>query len=251
MNDVKITNIPSINVGRAVEKLSQAYSTVIKNRLPVKIMPSVMLWGPPGVGKSQAIRQIAKEIEVSTGKTVKVTDVRLLLFNPIDLRGIPTSNADKTLAIWLKPQIFQMDPSDNIVNILFLDEISAAPQSVQAAAYQITLDRTVGEHKLPDNCIVIAAGNRTTDKSVAYKMPKALANRFMHIEIEGSFTAWKQWAITSGINDKVVGFLSFRQNYLMGFDSGSDDLAFPTPRAWEMVSNILNGIDDDIDNMYF
>ena len=174
----------------------------------------------------------------------------MLLFNPIDLRGIPTSNADKTLAIWLKPQIFQMDSGDDIINILFLDEISAAPQSVQAAAYQITLDRVVGEHKLPDNCIVIAAGNRTTDKSVAFKMPKALANRLMHIEIEGSFNSWKQWAISSGVNDKVIGFLSFRQSYLMGFDSGSDDLAFPTPRAWEMVSNILNGIDDDIDNMF-
>ena len=209
-----------------------------------------MLWGPPGIGKSQAVRQIAKEIAYHTGKAVNVTDVRLLLFNPIDLRGIPTANADKTLAIWLKPQIFQMDPSDAIVNILFLDEISAAPQSVQAAAYQITLDRVVGEHKLPDNCIVIAAGNRTTDKSVAFKMPKALANRLMHIEIEGSFHSWKRWAIASGVNDKVIGFLSFRQNYLMGFDSGNDDLAFPTPRAWEMVSNILNGIDDDIDNMY-
>ena len=250
MNDAKTLNIPSMNVGKAVEKLSQAYSTVIKNRLPIKTMPSVMLWGPPGVGKSQAIRQIAKEIEYSTGKAVKVTDVRLLLFNPIDLRGIPTSNADKTLAIWLKPQIFQMDSSDKIVNILFLDEISAAPQSVQAAAYQITLDRVVGEHRLPDNCIVIAAGNRTTDKSVAYKMPKALANRLMHIEIEENFDSWKRWAIKSGVNDKVIGFLSFRQNYLMDFDSGSDDLAFPTPRSWEMVSNILNGIDGDIENMY-
>lgn len=250
MSNIKMTNIPSMNVGKAVDKLSYAYSTVIKNRLPVKTMPSVMLWGPPGVGKSQAVRQIAKEIEQNTGKVVKVTDVRLLLFNPIDLRGIPTANADKTLAIWLKPQIFQMDTSDDIINILFLDEISAAPQSVQAAAYQITLDRVVGEHKLPENCIVIAAGNRTTDKSVAFKMPKALANRLMHIEIEGNFSSWKQWAISSGINDKVVGFLSFRQGYLMGFDSGSDDLAFPTPRAWEMVSNVLNGIDDDIDNMY-
>ena len=71
------------------------------------------------------------------------------MFNPIDLRGIPTANADKTLAVWLKPQIFQMDPSEGIVNILFLDEISAAPQSVQAAAYQMTLDRVVGEHRLP------------------------------------------------------------------------------------------------------
>ena len=250
MSNIKMTNIPSMNVGKAVDKLSYAYSTVIKNRLPVKTMPSVMLWGPPGVGKSQAVRQIAKEIEQNTGKVVKVTDVRLLLFNPIDLRGIPTANADKTLAIWLKPQIFQMDTSDDIINILFLDEISAAPQSVQAAAYQITLDRVVGEHKLPENCIVIAAGNRMTDKSVAFKMPKALANRLMHIEIEGNFSSWKQWAISAGINDKVVGFLSFRQGYLMGFDSGSDDLAFTTPRAWEMVSNVLNGIDDDIDNMY-
>ena len=99
MSDVKLTNIPSMNVGKMVEKLSQAYSAVIKNRLPIKTMPSVMLWGPPGVGKSQAIRQIARDIEASTGKTVKVTDVRLLLFNPIDLRGIPTSNADKTLRL--------------------------------------------------------------------------------------------------------------------------------------------------------
>ena len=250
MSDVKMTNIPSMTVGKMVNKLSGAYSTVINNGLPIRTMPSVMLWGPPGVGKSQAVRQIAKEVKDNTKKEVHVTDVRLLLFNPIDLRGIPTSNADKTLAVWLKPQIFQMDPSDNLVNILFLDEISAAPQSVQAAAYQITLDRVVGEHKLPENCIVIAAGNRTTDKSVAFKMPKALANRLMHIEVEGSFKSWKEWAITSGINDKVIGFLSFRQNYLMGFDSGSDDLAFPTPRAWEMVSNILNGISDNVEDMY-
>ena len=250
MSDVKLTNIPSMTVGKMVNKLSLAYSTVINNGLPVKTMPSVMLWGPPGIGKSQAVRKIAKEIKNATKKEVHITDVRLLLFNPIDLRGIPTSNSDKTLAVWLKPQIFQMDPSENLINILFLDEISAAPQSVQAAAYQITLDRVVGEHKLPENCIVVAAGNRTTDKSVAFKMPKALANRLMHIEVEGSFKSWKEWAILSGINDKVIGFLSFRQNYLMGFDSGNDDLAFPTPRAWEMVSNLLNGICDDIDDMY-
>ena len=250
MSDVKLTNIPSMSVGKMVDKLSYAYSEIINKQLPVKTMPSVMLWGPPGVGKSQAVREIASNIKMSTGKDVHVTDVRLLLFNPIDLRGIPTSNADKTLAVWLKPQIFQMDPSENIVNILFLDEISAAPQSVQAAAYQITLDRVVGEHKLPENSIVIAAGNRTTDKSVAFKMPKALANRLLHIEVEGNFLSWKEWAIGAGINDKVIGFLSFRQSYLMGFDSGSDDLAFPTPRAWEMVSNILNGICDDIDDMY-
>ena len=196
MKDIKSNNIPNMSIGKLVSALANSYSAVIKNKMSVKVLPSVMLWGPPGVGKSQAVRQIAKEIEMDTGKKTKVTDVRLLLFNPIDLRGIPTSNADKTLAIWLKPQIFQMDDSDDVVNILFLDEISAAPQSVQAAAYQITLDRVVGEHKLPDNCIVIAAGNRVTDNSVAFKMPKALANRLLHIEVEGNFSSWKRWAIS-------------------------------------------------------
>lgn len=249
MSEAKLTNIPSMNVNRIIDTLADAYCSIINAGQPLKLLPSVMLWGPPGVGKSQAIRQLAREIEKNTGKKSVVTDVRLLLFNPIDLRGIPTANADKTLAIWLKPQIFQMDPSENVVNILFLDEISAAPQSVQAAAYQITLDRVVGEHKLPENCIVIAAGNRTTDKSVAFKMPKALANRLLHIEVEGSFKSWKQWAIRSGIHPKVLGFLTFRQNYLMKFDAATEELAFATPRSWEMVSNILNFVSDDVDKM--
>ena len=249
MAEAKITNIPSMNVNRIIDTLQQAYCAVINAGQPLKLLPSVMLWGAPGVGKSQAIRQLAKEIEKNTGKRSVVTDVRLLLFNPIDLRGIPTANADKTLAIWLKPQIFQMDPSEDVVNILFLDEISAAPQSVQAAAYQITLDRVVGEHKLPENCIVIAAGNRTTDKSVAFKMPKALANRLLHIEVEGSFKSWKHWAIGKGIHPKVLGFLTFRQNYLMKFDAATEELAFATPRSWEMVSNLLTYVNSDVDKM--
>ena len=250
MSDVKLSSIPSMSIGQIVTDLTEVYSTVINNRLPIKTVPSVMLWGPPGVGKSQAIRQLARGIEERTRKRAVVTDVRLLLFNPIDLRGIPTANADKTLAVWLRPQIFQMDASEDVVNILFLDELSAAPQSVQAAAYQITLDRVVGEHRLPDNCIVIAAGNRTTDKSVAFKMPKALANRVMHVEVEGSFDSWREWAVKSGVNGKVIGFLSFRRDYLMGFDSSSEDLAFATPRSWEMVSNLLNSVSDDVDKMY-
>lgn len=250
MNEMNLTNIPSMTVDKLVSILSRTYCTVINSNLSLRTVPSVMIWGPPGVGKSQAIRELASAIETATGKHVAVTDVRLLLFNPIDLRGIPTANADKTLAVWLKPQIFQMDESNDVVNILFLDEISAAPQSVQAAAYQITLDRVIGEHKLPENCIVIAAGNRTTDKSVAFKMPKALANRLLHIEVQGSFDTWKRWAVQAGVNAKVVGFLSFKQDYLMGFDSSSNDLAFATPRSWEMVSTLLNTVSDDINEMY-
>ena len=248
--EIKPVNVPELSVGKLVDELSAAYCTIIKNGGELKTMPSVMLWGPPGVGKSQAVRQIAKRIEDETGKNAVVTDVRLLLFNPIDLRGIPTANEDKTLAVWLRPQIFQMDESDDVVNLLFLDEISAAPQSVQAAAYQITLDRVVGEHRLPDNCIVIAAGNRTTDKSVAYKMPKALANRLLHIDVEMSFSSWKKWAVVHDVNPMVISFLTYKKAFLMVFDASADDLAFPTPRSWEMVSNILKQVNNNVSDVF-
>ena len=193
-----------MTVNQMAVTLAGAYANLIKNAVSLRKFPSVMLWGAPGVGKSQGVRQIAKLLEEETGKKVVVTDVRLLLFNPVDLRGIPTANAEKTLAVWLKPKIFQMDEGEEVINILFLDEISAAPQSVQAAAYQITLDHTVGEHKLPENCIVIAAGNRVTDKSVAFHMPKALANRLCHIEVEAHQKSWREWAVKENIHEKMV-----------------------------------------------
>ena len=250
MSEVKLELIPVMSAGKCVDTLSFMYSQVINNGVEITKMPSVMLWGPPGVGKSQAIKELAKELELNTKKKVKVTDVRLILFNPIDLRGIPTSNEDKTLAVWLRPQIFQMDESSDVVNILFLDEISAAPQSVQAAAYQITLDRRIGEHMLPNNCIVIAAGNRTTDKSVAYAMPKALANRLLHLEIEPNVEAWNKWAISHGINEKVLGFLKFKPDYLIETDVKTSTLAYNTPRTWEMVSNLLNNLTGKFDTIY-
>ena len=239
-----------MNIQAMVDMLSEAYTALIRTEAPLRSFPSVMLWGPPGVGKSQGVRALADRIRENTGKECVVTDVRLLLFNPVDLRGIPTANEDKTLAVWLKPKIFQMDESADTVNILFLDEISAAPPSVQAAAYQITLDRTVGEHRLPENCIVIAAGNRITDKSVAYHMPKALANRLCHIEIKGDYDAWHRWAVGKDIHPFVTGYLEYNPVALLRFEPTASSLAFPTPRSWEMVSNILNTVSEDVDKIY-
>lgn len=243
------TDITQMTISQLETKFVSVYTKLILSGTAFKVFPSVMLWGPPGVGKSQAVKCIAEKVAERTGRKVVVTDVRLLLFNPVDLRGIPTANADKTLAVWLKPKIFQMDEREDVVNILFLDEISAAPQSVQAAAYQITLDRTIGEHKLPENCIVIAAGNRVTDKSVAYTMPKALANRLMHIEAVGNPASWIEWANLHGIHPYVIGFISYSPATLMEVEPSMDELAFPTPRSWEMVSNILNYVSDNLDEV--
>ena len=235
-------NIPEITVNDLVDILSTLYTKAINGGKELKSLPTPYLCGAPGVGKSQGIYQIAEILERATGKKVAVTDVRLLLFSPVDLRGIPVADEKREFANWLRPAIFNMSDDENVINILFLDELSAAPQSVQAAAYQICLDRKVGEHKLPDNCIVIGAGNRTTDKSVAYAMPKALCNRMMHFSICADYASWRQWAVRNDINSSVIAYLGFDSSKLSTEPNTSDN-AYPTPRSWAFVSELLHTMD--------
>ena len=231
----------TLKVGEYANKITKYIVKTQEMNMPAESLNSFMAWGPPGVGKSAATKTIAKQVEAQTGKKVNITDVRLLLFNPVDLRGMPIADVKEKVAIWLRPQIFVMDPSPNVINILMLDEISACPPSVQAAAYQITLDRQIGEHKLPDNCYVICAGNRMQDKSVAYKMRRALANRLTHFDIETDIDDWKVWAYANGIHEKVTAYLNFQPNRLVETQEQAKQAenAFPTPRTWEMVSNYL------------
>ena len=215
-------------------------------RQSVAGMPTFFLWGAPGIGKSTAIRQIAKKVKDATGKRVMVTDIRLLLFSPVDLRGVPTVSQSEfgKVTEWMIPKIFQLDPSDDVINILFLDELTSAPPAIQAAAYQICLDKTIGEHKLPENCLVIAAGNRTSDRSVAYRMPNALANRMIHYQVEADYHGWMKWALKENVHPLVVSFLSFMPDKLNCEDVELNEVAFPTPRSWMFVSDLLYVMSD-------
>lgn len=232
-------NIPVLSAGAVTELLTDLYEAGYRNGNLHQI-PSVNLVGPMGVGKSSAVWDIAHRLSLHLGVPVYVTDIRLLNFSPVDLRGVPTADADREFTVWLKPKIF--DLAEDGLNILFLDEISAAPQSLQAAAYQIALDKKIGEHKLPDNCIVICAGNRTTDKSVAFRMPKALANRLMHFEVQADFESWYKWALVEGLDHRVLGYLAFNHSRL-NLEPGIEELAFPTPRSWEFVSRLLQAME--------
>ena len=244
------TNIPSMAISKAISELADLYTNVINKKLPLSYVPSPFLWGAAGVGKSDGVTQFAAILETRTGKRVVITDIRLLLFSPIDLRGVPVPDENREFTSWLKPKILDLDPDDEVINILFLDELSAAPQSVQAAAYQLTLNRCIGEHKLPDNTIVMAAGNRTTDGAVAYKMPSPLANRLSHYEITTDFASWSRWAISEGnVHPLVLGYLSFDTSKLCPEITSYEEKAFPTPRSWMFVSNILHALGSDIDDI--
>lgn len=231
-----VMDIPIMNIEEMVSLASKEYIACYREDGNFINAPSLMLWGPPGVGKSDGLAELGNVVAKELGKVKNLTDVRLVLMNPVDLMGVPYADLEKQMTIWLKPYILDMDDSADVVNILLFDEISQAVPSVQACAYQITLDRKIGPHKIPDNCIILCAGNRTTDKSVAYKMPKALCNRLMHFEITADFESWKAWAIRNNIEPSIIAYLSFKPNHLFDFNSNSDSVAYATPRSWAAAS---------------
>lgn len=201
----------------------------------------VFMWGPPGIGKSDIVAQVT-----NTFSNSHLIDIRLSLWDPTDIKGIPYFDSNIGKMVWGAPNELpdekMAEQYDNIV--LFLDEMNSAPPAVQAAAYQLILNRRVGQYKLPDNVIIVAAGNREGDKGVTYRMPAPLANRFVHIELKVEFNDWFDWAVDNKIHKDVVGYMQFSKKDLYDYDPRTSSRSFATPRSWTFVSELL---DDALD----
>ena len=201
----------------------------------------LFIWGPPGIGKSDIVHQIGEQMEA------KVIDIRLSLWEPTDIKGIPYFDPNQNKMVWGAPSELpdaEMASQHKYI-ILFLDEMNSAAPAVQAAAYQLILNRKVGQYTLPDNVLIVAAGNREADKGVTYRMPAPLANRFVHLELAVNFDDWFQWAVDNKVHRDVVGYLTFSKKDLYDFDPKSPSRSFATPRSWSFVSELLEDDDDD------
>lgn len=201
--------------------------TTIKSLVEQKV--PTFLWGAPGIGKSSIVNQIASDMGIC------FIDLRLALMDPTDLKGIPFYDKESHTALWAPPAFLPRDGE----GILFLDELNSAPPSVQASAYQLILDRKVGEYELPEGWAIVAAGNREGDRGVTYRMPSPLANRFVHFEMEVDVQDWRLWAYKKGLDERVISYISYRSEHLFTFDAKSDIKSFATPRSWEYVNKIL------------
>lgn len=217
----------------------QARKSILK---AFKVKRPLFLWGPPGIGKSELVENITKELGGI------MYDLRLGQMEPTDIRGIPFYNKDTGKMDWAAPVDLpdEETASQYPIVVLFLDEMNSAPASVQSAAYQLILNRRIGKYHLPDNVVMVAAGNRESDKGVTFRMPTPLANRFLHQEMKVDFASWQEWAVQNNEHKDVVGYLSFAKQDLYDFDAKSASRAFATPRSWHFVSELLN--DEDLDD---
>jgi hypothetical protein len=145
-------------------------------------------------------------------------------------------------AMWNAPPDLpsKAEAAEYPMTVLFLDEMNSAAPATQAAAYQLVLNRKIGTYELPDNCVIVAAGNRDTDRGVTYRMPKPLANRFVHLQLRVDFESWQNWAIDNHIHPDVLAYITCNKGDLFQFDPASHSVSFATPRSWVFVSQLLS-----------
>lgn len=234
MNNSSSTAVDMHNVVSSEDVFSvieTSAKTLIANPELAGVIPAVMLRGAPGVGKSTIVRSVAEKLGIG------FIDVRLAQMERVDFAGLPSVKDGVTE--WNVPAFWPRDPKSK--GIILLDEITSAPADCQVAAYSVVLDRRIPNsgYTIPNGWLIVAAGNRTCDRAVVKAMSSALANRFVHFEVEANSEDWVKWATKNGIDHSVIGFISYRPNLLLKMEGQNLEQGWPSPRSWERVSNCI------------
>ncbi len=231
----------------------------------------LFIWSPPGTGKSKIIESICKDSWTENDKVdieilnhlrpwdaanwsffskeetellskVKtgciLMDVRLSQVDPVEIKGAPFYDLKNQKAGFIRFNSILPDPKCPYPVYLLLDEFPLAPDLVQSAGYQLINDRKVGDYRLPDNCVVLAAGNRPEDGGVHFEMSPALESRFDHIGLDIDYKGFIKYMSKRGYDETLTAFLQYSE----GFDKQAlykllpGQGNFPTFRSWEKAA---------------
>ena len=209
---------------------------LIKARFTAQVKRALMVESSPGLGKTQIAAQAAHELEVD------FKSIHAPLMQPEDY-GLPVVTKDKTSVDFLvSMERFPLEGSKcGDEGILLIDEMSQADSSAQKILANLIQEREIHGKKLKPGWMIVATGNRQSDRAGANRILGHLSNRLTRVELEASLECWSKWALENNVKPEVVAFIRFRPELLTNYQPNQDINA--TPRAWvEGVSASLGVI---------
>jgi hypothetical protein len=192
---------------------------------------TLMLWGAPGIGKTSLVAQAAREAGVGFRSVISH------LYQPVDVLGLPYIVDGR--CEYAPPAAFPDRARDGERGVFFLDELPNCVPAMQSAWGIIVLERGTKHFAFPPGWLIVCAGNREGDRAGASRLVSALENRLCHLQVEPSQDEFLQYAVSRALHPTVPAFLQERPDMLLKFDPKSPDRAFPSPRAWERVSDVM------------
>lgn len=195
------------------------------------------LHSSPGIGKSSIIRELAKAFGLF------LIDIRLGQVDPTDLNGFAA--IVNGVATYIPFDSFPVQetkiPDGYNGWMIFLDEFTSAPRSVQAASYKLVLDKMVGNKKLHEAVYMCAAGNLATDNAIVNPISTASQSRMVHLKLVADYDAWlRNVGLKYNYDQRIVAFLSNYPDMLMKFDPRHKDFTYPAPRTWEFIEDMIH-----------
>jgi MoxR-like ATPase len=228
-------NIQTVTVGQM--------KTLLKSVVFPANQPALFV-GSPGVGKTESLYQAAKEYAAETGDAFDVWEIRGTTIDPVDLRGIPVPDKKTGTTSWYPPDFLPRDPKGR--GVIFLDELPNSDPGVQKALLSLVWERRLGDYRVPEHVVFVAAGNRTADRAGANRLISSMCNRFSHYNVSVDVKEWAGWAMTNGVHDAVIAHIRANSGALHKPDDKVDTAvqpAFPTPRTWVRLARDLAAVE--------
>ena len=214
-------------------------------RIPPEKQRPMLLVGPPGIGKTAILQQVAQELHIGlVSYTIthhtRQSAIGLPLIVKKQYGGREYSATEYTMSEIIASVYDEIDRTGVSEGILFLDEINCVSETLAPTMLQFLQYKTFGSHKVPDGYVIVTAGNPPEYNKSVRDFDIVTLDRVRKIEIEEDFDVWKRYAVQNGVHGAILSYLSIHRDRFYSIRMEVEDKYFVTARGWEDLSRILS-----------
>ena len=239
-----------MNIAQAKEQIKNAMIAYFSKdefgnyRIPIQKQRPVFLIGPPGVGKTAIMEQIASELGVglvsySMTHHTRQSALGLPYITTKEYGGWEYQVSEYTMSEIISSVYDLMRETQIQEGILFLDEINCVSETLAPCMLQFLQYKVFGQHRIPDGWIIVTAGNPPEYNKSVRDFDLVTWDRLKRIDVELDYEVWKTYAYQKGVHGAVTSYLAARQKDFYQVENTVDGRHFVTPRGWDDLSEML------------